>query len=110
MFLKRQEEEFREIAVVNGMEVVKVIFEKVSGYEMDCDGVFEMFDDIKKLYIDVILVQDEIRLGRGNVKIVFLYCIYRENVKIYMMVYKGELEFFEVDMMVFEIVSIVEEY
>ena len=29
------------------MEVVKVISEKASGYEMDRDGVFEMLDEIK---------------------------------------------------------------
>lgn len=68
------------IVVENGMEVVKVIFEKVSGYEIDWDGVFELFDEIKNLGIDVILVQDEIRFGWGNVKIVLFYCIYREGV------------------------------
>lgn len=45
--LKRQEEELSEIAAANGMEVVKVISEKASGYEMDRDGVFEMLDEIK---------------------------------------------------------------
>ncbi|WP_424162571.1 YneB family resolvase-like protein [Bacillus amyloliquefaciens] len=108
--LKRQEEELSEIAAANGMEVVKVISEKASGYEMDRDGVFEMLDDIKKLHIDAILVQDETRLGRGNAKIALLHCIYRENVKIYTMAHKGELELSEADTMVLEIVSIVEEY
>ncbi|ASF28970.1 MULTISPECIES: YneB family resolvase-like protein [Bacillus amyloliquefaciens group] len=108
--LKRQEEELSEIAAANGMEVVKVISEKASGYEMDRDGVFEMLDDIKKSHIDAILVQDETRLGRGNAKIALLHCIYRENVKIYTMAHKGELELSEADTMVLEIVSIVEEY
>ena len=108
--LKRQEEELREIAAANGMEVVKVISEKASGYEMDRDGVFEMLDDIKKSHIDALLVQDETRLGRGNAKIALLHCIYRENVKIYTMAHKGELELSEADTMVLEIVSIVEEY
>ncbi|MGD2434128.1 YneB family resolvase-like protein [Bacillus velezensis] len=108
--LKRQEEELSEIAAANGMEVVKVISEKASGYEMDRDGVFEMLDEIKKLHIDAILVQDETRLGRGNAKIALLHCIYRENVKIYTTAHKGELELSEADSMVLEIVSIVEEY
>ncbi|MBO3650480.1 MULTISPECIES: YneB family resolvase-like protein [Bacillus amyloliquefaciens group] len=108
--LKRQEEELSEIAAANGMEVVKVISEKASGYEMDRDGVFEMLDEIKKSYIDAILVQDETRLGRGNAKIALLHCIYRENVKIYTTAHKGELELSEADSMVLEIVSIVEEY
>ncbi|MCM3107086.1 recombinase family protein [Bacillus sp. JHAA] len=108
--LKRQKEELSEIAAANGMEVVKVISEKASGYEMDRDGVFEMLDEIKKSHIDAILVQDETRLGRGNAKIALLHCIYRENVKIYTTAHKGELELSEADSMVLEIVSIVEEY
>lgn len=108
--LKRQEEELAAIASENGMEVVKVISEKASGYEMDRDGVFEMLDELKKSHIDAILVQDETRLGRGNAKIALLHCIYRENVKIYTTAHRGELELSEADSMVLEIVSIVEEY
>ncbi|MER0466020.1 recombinase family protein [Bacillus cabrialesii subsp. cabrialesii] len=108
--LKRQEEELTAIAAENGMEVVKVISEKASGYEMDRDGVFELLDEIKKAEIDVILVQDETRLGRGNAKIALLHCIYREGVKVYTTAHRGELELSEADSMVLEIVSIVEEY
>ncbi|MGG4419510.1 recombinase family protein [Bacillus subtilis] len=108
--LKRQEEELTAIAAENGMEVVKVISEKASGYEMDRDGVFELLDVIKNAGIDVILVQDETRLGRGNAKIALLHCIYREGVKVYTTAYRGELELSEADSMVLEIVSIVEEY
>nr|WGD92074.1 recombinase family protein [Bacillus subtilis] len=108
--LKRQEEELTAIAAENGMEVVKVISEKASGYEMDRDGVFESLDEIKNAGIDVILVQDETRLGRGNAKIALLHCIYREGVKVYTTAHRGELELSEADSMVLEIVSIVEEY
>ncbi|MEH7628374.1 YneB family resolvase-like protein [Bacillus subtilis] len=108
--LKRQEEELTAIAAENGMEVVKVISEKASGYEMDRDGAFELLDEIKNAGIDVILVQDETRLGRGNAKIALLHCIYREGVKVYTTAHRGELELSEADSMVLEIVSIVEEY
>ncbi|MGP9038141.1 YneB family resolvase-like protein [Bacillus stercoris] len=108
--LKRQEEELAAIAAENGMEVVKVISEKASGYEMDREGVFELVDEIKNAGIDVILVQDETRLGRGNAKIALLHCIYREGVKVYTTAHRGELELSEADSMVLEIVSIVEEY
>ncbi|MDP4122119.1 MAG: recombinase family protein [Bacillota bacterium] len=108
--LKRQEEELTAIAAENGMEVVKVISEKASGYEMDRDGVFELLDEIKNADIDVILVQDETRLGRGNAKIALLHCIYREGVKVYTTAHRGERELSEADSMVLEIVSIVEEY
>ncbi|MCY9377277.1 MULTISPECIES: recombinase family protein [Bacillus] len=108
--LKRQVEELTAIAAENGMEAVKVISEKASGYEMDRDGVFELLDEIKNSGIDVILVQDETRLGRGNAKIALLHCIYREGVKVYTTAHRGELELSEADSMVLEIVSIVEEY
>ncbi|MCY7864884.1 YneB family resolvase-like protein [Bacillus spizizenii] len=108
--LKRQVEELTAIAAENGMEVVKVISEKASGYEMDRDGVFELLDEIKNSGIDVILVQDETRLGRGNAKIALLHCIYREGVKVYTTAHRSELELSEADSMVLEIVSIVEEY
>ena len=108
--LKRQEEELTAIAAENGMAVVKVLSEKASGYEMDRDGVFELLDEIKNADIDVILVQDETRLGRGNAKIALLHCIYREGVKVYTTAHRGELELSEADSMVLEIVSIVEEY
>ncbi|KAF1681309.1 recombinase family protein [Bacillus mexicanus] len=108
--LKRQVEELTAIAAENGMEVVKVISEKASGYEMDRDGVFELLDEIKNIEIDVILIQDETRLGRGNAKIALLHCIYREGVKVYTTAHRGELELSEADSMVLEIVSIVEEY
>ncbi|MEC2221778.1 recombinase family protein, partial [Bacillus subtilis] len=98
--LKRQEEELTAIAAENGMEVVKVISEKASGYEMDRDGVFELLDEIKNADIDVILVQDETRLGRGNAKIALLHCIYREGVKVYTTAHRGELELSEADSMV----------
>ncbi len=77
---------------------------------MDRDGVFELLDEIKNADIDVILVQDETRLGRGNAKIALLHCIYREGVKVYTTAHRGELELSEADSMVLEIVSIVEEY
>lgn len=108
--LKRQVEELTAIAAENGMEAVKVISEKASGYEMDRDGVFELLDEIKNSGIDVILVQDETRLGRGNAKIALLHCIYREGVRVYTTAHRGELELSEADSMVLEIVSIVEEY
>ena len=108
--LKRQEEELTAIAAENGMEVVKVISEKASGYEMGRDGVFELLDAIKNAGSDVIMVQDETRLGRGNAKIALLHCIYREGVKVYTTAHRGELELSEADSMVLEIVSIVEEY
>ncbi|MDQ0161839.1 YneB family resolvase-like protein [Aeribacillus alveayuensis] len=108
--LKRQKEELMKLAAENGMEVVRIIEEQASGYEIDREGVFQLLDDMKTLKPDAILIQDETRIGRGNAKIALLHCILKEGVKIYTISHKGELELSEADSMVLEIVSIVEEY
>lgn len=108
--LKRQKEELMKLAAENGMEVVRIIEEQASGYEIDREGVFQLLDEMKTMKPDAILIQDETRIGRGNAKIALLHCILKEGVKIYTISHKGELELSESDSMVLEIVSIVEEY
>ncbi|WP_019242188.1 MULTISPECIES: YneB family resolvase-like protein [Bacillus] len=108
--LKRQEQELNQLAHQLSFEVVKIISEKESGYQLNRDGVFELLDCIKENDIDAILIQDETRLGRGNAKIALLHCIVKEGVKIYTHSHQGEMEFSESDSMVLQIVGIVEEY
>ncbi|MFD4419812.1 YneB family resolvase-like protein [Bacillus safensis] len=108
--LKRQEEELLALAAMHKMNVVKVIKEKASGYELDRDGVFEMLAALKQESIDAVLIQDETRLGRGQAKIALLHCLFKENVKVYSVFHRGELELSEADEMVIEIVGVVEEY
>ncbi|MCY8069313.1 recombinase family protein, partial [Bacillus haynesii] len=108
--LKRQEEELQSLAAEHGMNVVNVISEQASGYEMDRDGVFDLLEEIKTSDIDAVLIQDDTRLGRGNAKIALLHCLYKEGVQIYTLAHRGKLELSEADSMVLEIVGIVEEY
>nr|MDH3154282.1 recombinase family protein [Bacillus licheniformis] len=108
--LKRQEEELKSLAAEHGMNVVSVISEQASGYEMDRDGVFDLLEEIKTSDIDAVLIQDDTRLGRGNAKIALLHCLYKEGVQIYTLAHRGKLELSEADSMVLEIVGIVEEY
>ena len=67
-------------------------------------------EKIKDEQIDVLLVQDETRLGRGNAKIVLLHVLKKMGVKIYTVSHQGELQISEADSMVLKIVSLVEEY
>jgi DNA invertase Pin-like site-specific DNA recombinase len=108
--LERQREELEQLAKKQGFEVVKVIMEQASGYEVDRDGVFELLSALKEQEIDALLVQDETRLGRGHARIALLHCIQKEGVKIYTIAHNGEMQLSEADEMVLSIISIVEEY
>ncbi|GMB09712.1 DNA invertase Pin-like site-specific DNA recombinase [Thermolongibacillus altinsuensis] len=108
--LQRQREELEKLASEYHMDVVKIIEEQASGYDIERDGIIELLSAIKEHDIDVLLVQDETRLGRGNAKIALLRCLQKEGVKIYTVSHRGELQLSEADSMVLEIISIVEEY
>ncbi|WP_050614883.1 YneB family resolvase-like protein [Bacillus testis] len=108
--LERQEQELTSMADELSYEVIRIIKEKASGFQLDRDGVFELLDALKGQKADAVFIQDETRLGRGNAKIALLHCILKENVKIIAFSQKGELELSEADSMVLQIVGIVEEY
>ncbi|WP_053362211.1 recombinase family protein [Bacillus sp. FJAT-27251] len=108
--LARQEEELTALAASRGLEVVKVIKEQASGYDLEREGILELLSTIKDKQVKVVLIQDETRLGRGNAKIALLHCIVKEDVKLYSISHHGELQLSESDSMVLQIVSMVEEY
>lgn len=108
--LARQEEELTELALKNGFEIVHVIREQASGYDLDRDGILELLALIKDKDIHYVLIQDETRLGRGNAKMAILHCIIKEGVLLYSVAHNGELHLSESDSMVLNIVSLVEEY
>ncbi|MBT2691077.1 recombinase family protein [Bacillus sp. ISL-47] len=108
--LSRQEEELLNLAKKNGFEVVKVIRDQASGYDLERDGILELLDLIKEKDINVVLIQDETRLGRGNAKIAILHCIFKEEVQLYSISNYGQLQLSESDSMVLSIVGMVEEY
>lgn len=108
--LERQELELVQLANQNQLEIVKVIKEQASGYELDRDGILELLDMVKEHTVQAVLITDDTRLGRGNAKIALLHCILRENAKLYTITDNGELQLSESDSMVLKIVGIVEEY
>lgn len=108
--LFRQEEELTALANKSGFEIVEVIREQASGYELDRDGILNLLSLIKEQGINVILIQDETRLGRGNAKIAILHCILKEGIKLFSISHNGELQLSESDSMVLNIVAMVEEY
>ncbi len=108
--LVRQEEELLSLALSQGMEVIQVIKEQASGYDLERDGILDLLTIIKEEKVDAVLIQDETRLGRGNAKIALLHCIVKEGAKLYSISHQGELQLSESDTMVLQIVSMVEEY
>lgn len=108
--LKRQKDELLKLAAENGMEVVEVIEEKASGYDVDREGVFQLLELIEEKEIEAVLIQDETRIGRGNAKIAIVHSILKQGVKIFTAAHRGEMELSESDTMVLEIIGIVEEY
>lgn len=108
--LLRQEEELLALAHQYHFDVVKVVKEQASGYDLERDGILEVLSLIKDPSINAVLIQDETRLGRGNTKIALLHCIRKENVTLYSITHNGELQISESDSMVLQIVGIVEEY
>ncbi|PLR94817.1 YneB family resolvase-like protein [Bacillus sp. T33-2] len=108
--LARQEEELTRLAHSRGFQIVEIIREQASGYDLDRDGVLELLSLIKQPEIKAVLIQDETRLGRGNAKIALLHCILKEGAKLYSISHNGELQVSESDSMVLQIVGMVEEY
>lgn len=108
--LKRQEEELTQLAGQYQFNVVSIIREQASGYELERDGILELLDLLKHKDVHAVLIQDETRLGRGNAKIALLHCILKEDVKLYSISHNGELQLSESDSMVLKIVGMVEEY
>lgn len=108
--LKRQEEELLRLADEHNIQVVTIIKEEMSGYEIDRDGVIRMLDTFTNHQANCLLIQDETRLGRGNTKIALLHQLQKLNISVYASTDDGELQISEADSMVLQIVSIVEEY
>ena len=108
--LVRQKDELLHLAKLYEMNVVKVVEEKASGYSIERDGILEVLDTIRDEHVDVLLIQDETRIGRGNAKIALMHCLNKERIKVYTHAHNGELQLSDSDSMVLDIIGIVEEY
>ncbi|MGM8213335.1 YneB family resolvase-like protein [Virgibacillus sp. W0430] len=108
--LNRQKKELLELANTYNMNVHHCIEEQASGYEIEREGVFSLLDIFSNKAADCLLIQDETRLGRGNMKIALFHQLQKHNIPIYTIVDQGKLKLSESDSMVLQIVGIVEEY
>ncbi|MCL7746597.1 YneB family resolvase-like protein [Halalkalibacter alkaliphilus] len=108
--LKRQARELEEIADRKGIQVIDIIEEKASGYDVDRGGILQVLDYFQTGKANILLIQDDTRLGRGHAKIALLHQIRKLSVRVLTIQADGELRLSEADEMVLEIVSIVEEF
>lgn len=108
--LSRQRSELLKLAETNQFNVVDVIEEQASGYDIERDGIYKMLDYFASKHATGLLIQDETRLGRGNTKIALFHQLQKNSVEIYTTMTGDKLEISEADSMVLQIVGIVEEY
>lgn len=108
--IERQREELERLAAIHNIDVVRIIEERHSGYDVDRDGMVEALALIKDKQASMLLVQDDTRLGRGHAKIALLHEIRKLDAKVFTLNEQGEPELSESDMMVLNILAAVEEF
>jgi len=107
--LKRQVEELRGWAEEMGFDVIESIAEKHSGFDLDRPGLYRLLDLIKKDQAEVVMVQDDTRLGRGEAKLAIVHQLTRHSCRIYSKQNQGELELDAGESTVLSIIAKVEE-
>lgn len=108
--LARQREELTRYAREQGFSVKAVFEDQHSGYDVDREGLLDMLDFMKESSIQALFIQDETRLGRGNARMAVLHLLMKQDVTVYSLNETGPLALNEMDTMLLEILSIVEEY
>ncbi len=108
--LSRQVEELQELASRLGADIIDVITEQESGYEVNRQGLLNLLDHVSTSQLDAVLVTDDSRLGRGNAKIAILHTLMKHDVRLLTMQSTSDYVVSDAEKMVLEIVSVVEEY
>lgn len=108
--LKRQKEELEILAQKHKFEVIKTIEERHSGFDVEREGIIEVLALFKDKKAEVLLIQDDTRLGRGHSKTALIHELRKMSVKVYTIQDYGEISLSDADIMVLEILSVVEEF
>ncbi|MXQ52450.1 YneB family resolvase-like protein [Shimazuella alba] len=107
--LIRQQEELSLWAKELKMNVIQIVQEQHSGYDLNRRGLYQMLEIMKKERVDAILVQDDTRLGRGEAKLAVVHQLHRAGCRIYCKLHGGELALDAGESTVLHIISKVEE-
>ncbi|MCK0470852.1 recombinase family protein [Halalkalibacter sp. APA_J-10(15)] len=108
--LERQAAELKLFAKEHGFDVREVVSEKASGFHVDREGILHILDLVEKSEINILLIQDETRLGRGHAKTALLHHFRKREIPIFTLQDQGAVSLSEADEMILDILSIVEEY
>lgn len=108
--LARQVAELTEFADRSGWQVTKVIEEQASGFDDGREGFLSALDYFRRRRADLLLVQDDSRLGRGNAKLALLYQVQKYGGRVYALEEHGPLALSELEQMVLQVLGVVEEY
>lgn len=107
--LVRQREELSSWAKELKMNVLHVMEEQHSGYDLNREGLYQMLEILKKEKVDAILVQDDTRLGRGEAKLAIIHQLHRAGCRIFCKLHGGEMALDAGESTVLHIISKVEE-
>src|SRR5699024_264224 len=108
--LQRKQSELIDLAHKKQFDIIKIISEQASGYEIERNGILQLLELFSAKQASCLLIQDETSLGRGNTKIALYHQLKKLNISVFTHSTDGELQLSEADAMVLDIVSIVEEY
>lgn len=107
--LERQRDNLVNWAKKLGMEVIDVIDEQHSGFDLNRPGLGRLFQGIRKHRVKYILIQDDTRLGRGEAKLAVVHQLCKLGCKIYSFQQQKELELEAGESTVLHIIAKVEE-
>jgi DNA invertase Pin-like site-specific DNA recombinase len=107
--LQRQVEVLTNWAKEMGMEIVEVIAEQHSGFDLNRRGLYQIFSLLKEKKFQALLIQDDTRLGRGEAKLAVIHQLYRSGCRIFSFQQGKELELEAGESTVLHIIAKVEE-
>ncbi|MFC4077988.1 YneB family resolvase-like protein [Salinithrix halophila] len=107
--LERQVADLQSLAEEQGCDVVAVITEQQSGFELNREGLYRLLDAIRTHDADTVLVQDDTRLGRGEAKLAVIHQLHRLGCRIMSRQTGGELELEAGESTILHIMAKVEE-
>lgn len=110
MSLVRQEEELLQMASDLQLQCIHIFKDQHSGFELEREGLLELLDFVREERVDVVLVQDETRLGRGNARMAIIHLLAKTGTTILTRHDEGPIALNEMDSMLIDILAIVEEY
>lgn len=108
--LERQVKEMKEFAQKNNYKIRSIIKEKHSGFNQKRKGIIKILELLENGKINIVIIQDSSRLGRGNAKMALIHQIHKLEGKVITLEDKGQIALNDLEKMILEILGTVEEY